>query len=235
MCRFCTFVNTKPSTACEMCNLVCKDSGENSVSHFPQKTPPTTKEPPQPGPRPQPRPRVNMELKRQETMKTDGLSLICQIRVGTCSRVRGGLGPSGWLSTRVTFLQEAEKSGISPEEVYAAILCSGSGVKPCDWLASELPHLLDEICAMAASVQLTYQAGESGTAEGPGDGGEEAELEPGVAPGAPRGPGGPGEGLKLSRAEAKMAWLAAGGDTEKAVRQLLRDRQLKVAKYIFYQ
>lgn len=203
MCRFCTFVNNKPSTACEMCNLVCKDSGGDSVSHFPQQTHPTTKELPQPGPRPQPRPRVNMELKRQETMKTDGLSLIHQIR-------------------------EAEKSGISPEEVYAAILCSGSGVKPCDWLASELPHLLDEICAMATSVQLTSQLGESGIVEGPGDGGEEAELELGGAPAAPGGPRSPGEGLKLSRAEAKMAWLAAGGDPEKAVRQLLRDRQLKL-------
>lgn len=161
-------------------------------------------------------------------MKTDGLSLIHQIRVGTCSRVGGGLGPSSWLSTRLSSLQEAEKSGISPEELYAAILCSGSGVKPCDWLASELPHRLDEICAMAASVQPTYQAGESGTAEGPGDEGEEAELEPSSAPGAP------GEGLKLSRAEAKMAWLAAGGDTEKAVRQLLRDRQLKVRKVDFF-
>lgn len=86
---------------------------------------------------------------------------------------------------------------------------------------------------MAASVQLTSQLGERGIVEGPGDGGEEAELELGGAPAAPGGPGSPGEGLKLSRAEAKMAWLAAGGDTEKAVRQLLRDRQLKVGKWIF--
>lgn len=78
---------------------------------------------------------------------------------------------------------------------------------------------------MAASV-----VGGSGTAGGPGDGVEEAELEPCGGTGVPGGPGGPGEGLKLSRAEAKMAWLAAGGDTEKAVRQLLRDRQLKVGK-----
>lgn len=110
--------------------------------------------------------------------------------------------------------------------MYAAILCSGSSVKPCDWLASELPHLLDEICAMAASVQLTDAA------EGPGDGDDEAELEPGGpgTPGVPGVPGGPCAGLKLSRAEAKLAWLAAGGDTEKAARQLLRDRQLKVGK-----
>lgn len=230
MCRFCTFVNTKPSAACEMCNLVCKDSGGDSLPHSPQQTPPTAREPPQPLPRPQPRPRLNLELRRQETMKKDGLSLMHHIRVGTCSRGGGRLRPSGWLLTPLSSLQEAEKSGISPEEVYAAILCSGSGARPCDWLASELPHLLDEICAMAASVQLTYHAGESGTqpAEGVGAGSEEAELEPGDEPG---GPGGPGEGLKLSRAEAKLAWLAAGGDTERAVRQLLRDRQLKVGEW----
>lgn len=125
--------------------------------------------------------------------------------------------------TPVLSPQEAEKCGISPEEVYAAILCSGSSTRPCDWLASELPHLLDEICAMAASVQLNYKAGDSGThaVVAEGDVGEEAEHG---------GPGGTGEGMKLSRAEAKLAWLAAGGDTERAVRQLLRDRQLKVGK-----
>lgn len=37
-----------------------------------------------------------------------------------------------------------------------------------------------------------------------------------------------GEGVKLSRAEAKLAWLSAGGDIDKAVRQLLRDRRAKV-------
>lgn len=102
------------------------------------------------------------------------------------------------------------------------MLCSGSGARPCDWLASELPHRLDEICAMAASVQLACQAGEGGAQAGTAaaDGSEGAQ--PGTVP------GGRSEGLKLSRAEAKLAWLAAGGDTDRAVRQLLRDRQLKV-------
>lgn len=39
-----------------------------------------------------------------------------------------------------------------------------------------------------------------------------------------------GEDVKLSRAEAKLAWLAAGGDADKAVKQLLRDRHVKVGK-----
>lgn len=102
--------------------------------------------------------------------------------------------------------------GVSPEEVYAAIMCGSSGIEPCDWLKSELPHLLDEICAIAASVQISCPAG----------GGDE--------PGPPAEQGdGVGEGVKLSRAEAKVAWLAAGGNTERAVRQLLRDRRRKVS------
>nr|XP_046226825.1 E3 ubiquitin-protein ligase RNF31-like [Scatophagus argus] len=194
MCQFCTYVNTKPGPACEMCNLSCKDSTGVSLAQSLQQIPPNTKDQPQPGVRPQPMPRVNLELKRQKMMMEDGLSLIHQIR-------------------------EAEKCGISPEEVYAASLCSGSNTKPCDWLKSELPHLLDEICAMAASVQLNYKAGDSGIQPVvEGDGEVLERSDPNVT----------GEGVKLSRAEAKLAWLAAEGDTDRAVRQLLRDRQLKM-------
>lgn len=115
-------------------------------------------------------------------------------------------------------LQEAEKRSVSPEEVYAALsMCGGSSANPCDWLTSELPHVLDEICAMAASVQLNYRAG--------GGGGTQSLVERDGAP--PEQSAGPA-GMKLSRAEAKMAWLVAGGDKDKAVRQLLRDRQVKV-------
>ena len=56
---------------------------------------------------------------------------------------------------------------------------------------------------------------------------DNTEKSDGGPPGT-LGSGAPGEGIQLSRAEAKQAWLAAGGDTEKAVRQLLRDRQAKV-------
>lgn len=34
--------------------------------------------------------------------------------------------------------------------------------------------------------------------------------------------------VQLSRTEAKQAWLTAGGDTERAARQALRDRVAKV-------
>ncbi|KAM8881662.1 E3 ubiquitin-protein ligase RNF31-like [Synchiropus picturatus] len=124
-------------------------------------------------PAPLPRTRVGADLQRQERMKADGLSLMRQIR-------------------------EAEKQGVSPEEVCAAVaVCGGSG--PCDWLQSELPHLLDEICAMAESMVVSQ-----GPAETPaGD-------------------------LRLSRAEAKLAWVAAGGDSERAARQLLREHRVKM-------
>uniref|UniRef100_A0A673CQV2 E3 ubiquitin-protein ligase RNF31-like n=1 Tax=Sphaeramia orbicularis TaxID=375764 RepID=A0A673CQV2_9TELE len=122
-CQFCTYVNTKPTAVCEMCNLSCKDSAGVSLPQSLQQTPTTTKDPQQPGMKPQPKPRVNPELKRQKLMKEEGLSLINHIR-------------------------EAEKRGVSPEEVYAALcMCGGSNVNPCDWLMSELPHLLDEICS----------------------------------------------------------------------------------------
>lgn len=100
-------------------------------------------------------------------------------------------------------------------------MCGGSNANPCDWLTSELPHLLDEICAMAASVQLNYKAGDPGIQHAVERDGEEPEQS---------GPNVTGAGVKLSRAEAKLAWLAAGGDTDRAVKQLLRDRQFKVGK-----
>lgn len=76
---------------------------------------------------------------------------------------------------------------------------------------------------MAASVQLNYKAGDT-EIQPPtvvGDREESEQSSPVVA----------GEGVKLSRAEAKLAWLAAGGDAERAVKQLLRDRQIKVRKF----
>ncbi|KAG7524316.1 hypothetical protein JOB18_010307 [Solea senegalensis] len=198
-CQFCTYVNTKPTTVCEMCNLSCKDSacsdsaGDSAPHSFQQPPPSVAIEQPQVGVKPQPKPRESVELRRQKLMREDGLGLIHHIR-------------------------EAEKRGVSPEEVYAALcVCGGSNVSPCDWLTSELPHLLDEICAMAASVQVNYRAGDSGIRAAvtavERDGEEPQESDANV---------------KLSRAEAKLAWLAAGGDMERAVTQLLRDRQAKM-------
>ncbi|XP_054915454.1 E3 ubiquitin-protein ligase RNF31 isoform X2 [Poeciliopsis prolifica] len=198
-CQFCTFMNSKPSAVCDMCSLPSKDASavsapqplqQQPLQPLQQQPPSFTKEQPNLGAKPQPRPRVNLELKRQKTMRDDGLALIHQIR-------------------------EAEKRGVSPEEVYAALsMCGSSSINPCDWLTSELPHLLDEICAMAASVQLTCRPGNGGSALPVERDGQEQNAAPG--------------GMKLSRAEAKLAWLAAGGNKDKAVRQLLRDRQVKM-------
>lgn len=67
VCQFCTFVNTKPTLVCEVCNLSCKDSAQQTAS---------AKDPPQR------KPRLNMDLRRQKMMKEDGLNLIHQIKVG---------------------------------------------------------------------------------------------------------------------------------------------------------
>ncbi|CAJ1061358.1 E3 ubiquitin-protein ligase RNF31-like isoform X3 [Xyrichtys novacula] len=220
-CKSCTVVNQGSSILCEVCERPrlatcppaasllsslgslsesgakpCRDSAGVSLPQSLQQTPtPSIKDQPQRGIKPQPKPRINLEMRTQKMMRDEGLNLIGQIRVD----------------------HEAEKRGVSPEEVYAAI-CMCGGSNPCDWLTSELPHLLDEICAMVASVQLNYKAGGSGIQpEVEKDGGEAEQGTLNLT----------GGGEKLSRAEAKLAWLAAGGDTERAVRQLLRDRQLK--------
>ncbi|XP_056155351.1 E3 ubiquitin-protein ligase RNF31 [Lampris incognitus] len=194
-CQVCTYVNTKPAAVCEMCNSPCKDLAAASTPHSLLLAPSLIKEPLQATVKPQPKPRVSLHQKRQKIMREDGLNLVHQIR-------------------------EAEKQGVSPEEVYAALcVCGGSNINPCDWLTSELPHLLDEICAMAASVQLNYIARDSGSQVSmERDGGTSGQHSVNMA----------GEGVQLSRAEAKQAWLAAGGDTERAVKQLLRDRQIKL-------
>ncbi|XP_062377874.1 interferon regulatory factor 9 [Sardina pilchardus] len=142
--------------------------------------------------KPKPKPR-SMHLQMQK-MKEEGQKLVSHIR-------------------------EGEKRGMTPEEVYAALcVSSNSNVNPCDWIASELPHLLDEICAMAVSVQQTQGNGDPAVEQRKGA----SDLSSGVAAGERRGE------VQLSRAEAKQAWLTAGGDTEKAVRQLLRSRQAKM-------
>lgn len=114
--------------------------------------------------------------------------------------------------------QEGEMKGVSPEEIYTSLRVSGSGSisgTPCDWVKTELPHRLDEICAIAASFQhgpkplhstLINLASEDSGLEG---------LKSSAVP--------------LSRAEAKQAWLTAGGDSEKAARQALRDRRAHVS------
>ncbi|CAB1326233.1 unnamed protein product, partial [Coregonus sp. 'balchen'] len=118
----------------------------------------------------------------------------------------------------IQLIRDGEKKGVSPEEVYTGMRVSGNGnTLPCDWLKAELPHLLDQICATATSSRAALlKTGQnqngSGTAE---DTGVEEEQ--------PRG-----GGVTLSRAEAKLAWLSAGGDTERAARQGLRDRHAKV-------
>ncbi|KPP59127.1 hypothetical protein Z043_122984 [Scleropages formosus] len=180
-CQVCTFANSIPAGACEMCSSPRADY---------------TPKPPAPGSQRSEKPFMktpvpaveNPDVKRQRLMKEEGLKLIQQIR-------------------------EAEKKGVTPEEVYAALQISkGSNVKPCDWLNSELPHLLDEICAMAASVQLSPKTASNTDAGG-------VRLQDAAIPRS---------GVQVSRAEAKQAWLATGGDIEKAVVQVLRDRKSKL-------
>ncbi|XP_063062600.1 E3 ubiquitin-protein ligase RNF31-like [Engraulis encrasicolus] len=183
-CKHCTYVNSRPFMACEMCNLP-RENPPKDPRPLPLMPVNANTTPPD---RPKPRPR-SRHMQTQKTMKDEGQRLVNHIR-------------------------EGEKRGVSPEEVYAALCVSrSSNVNPSDWISSELPHLLDEICAMAVSVQQTAA-------------GDQNEDPSAVSGGGSTGEGG-GE-VQLSRAEAKQAWLTAGGDTQKAVQQLLRSRKAKM-------
>uniref|UniRef100_A0A8C7HW74 E3 ubiquitin-protein ligase RNF31-like n=1 Tax=Oncorhynchus kisutch TaxID=8019 RepID=A0A8C7HW74_ONCKI len=164
VCQFCTYVNYTPASVCEMCDLPRPEPAKMPVKLHP---PSQVKRVPVLSVKPKDPPMEDPDLRRQKLMREEGLKLIELIRDG-------------------------EKKGVSPEEVYTGMRVSGGGnILPCDWLKAELPHLLDQICAMAEE--------------------------------QPRG-----GGVTLSRAEAKMAWLSAGGETERAARQSLRDRHAKV-------
>ncbi|KPP65194.1 E3 ubiquitin-protein ligase RNF31-like, partial [Scleropages formosus] len=181
VCQFCTFVNLNPAPLCEMCDLPRPEPAPTPRKLLPQS--PIKDVPLSPI-----KPKVTLaedpDVKRQKLMREQGLKLVQLIR-------------------------EGERNGVSPEEVYTSLRVSaGSSFAPCDWVRLELPHLLDEICAMAASVQQQPTVGRSGSH---GDGNPEMS-----------------QGVQLSRAEAKQAWLAAGGDTEKAVKLALQDRRGKV-------
>lgn len=65
-----------------MCSLPSKDSAAVSMPQPLQQPPAFTKEKADLAGKPQPKPRANLDLKRQKTLREDGLALIHQIRVG---------------------------------------------------------------------------------------------------------------------------------------------------------
>ncbi|XP_028283645.1 E3 ubiquitin-protein ligase RNF31 [Parambassis ranga] len=136
---------------------------------------------------------------RQKLMKEEGLKLIQLIKDG-------------------------EKKGVSPEEVYTSLRVAGdSNILPCKWLKTELSLLLDQIQMLVATSSLqsisekTIMEHTIKSHEAPAEDVrkelDRAERE---------------RVVQLSRTEAKLAWLTAGGDTERAARQALRDRLTKV-------
>ncbi|KAM7401442.1 hypothetical protein PAMA_005581 [Pampus argenteus] len=141
----------------------------------------------------------DLDFWRQRLMKEEGLKLIQLIRDG-------------------------EKKGISPEEVYTSTKLAGdSNILPCKWLKTELPLLLDHIRMFVATSSLQSISDKTPaehtdklcecSAEDSRKEVDTTETQSVV---------------QLSRAEAKQAWLTAGGDTERAARQALRDRLAKV-------
>ncbi|XP_028988085.1 E3 ubiquitin-protein ligase RNF31 isoform X2 [Betta splendens] len=113
----------------------------------------------------------------------------------------------------IQLIRDGEKKGVSPEEVYTSIRVSGdSSILLCKWLKAELPLMLDQIRVSVAASGRTELTDTSFEAPK----GSAAEVDPSEA------------AVQLSVAEAKQAWLMAGGDTERAAKQALRDRLVKV-------
>ncbi|GLD67821.1 E3 ubiquitin-protein ligase RNF31-like protein, partial [Lates japonicus] len=136
---------------------------------------------------------------RQRLMKEEGLKLIQLIRDG-------------------------EKKGVSPEEVYTSMRVAGdSSILPCKWLKTELPLLLDQIRMLVATSSLKSVSDKSTTEHM-----SRSCDTPTEDAGREVYPVKTESVVQLSRAEAKQAWLTAGGDTERAARQALRDRLAKV-------
>ncbi|XP_037314354.2 E3 ubiquitin-protein ligase RNF31 isoform X2 [Pungitius pungitius] len=121
----------------------------------------------------------------------------------------------------IQLIRDGEKKGVSPEEVYTSRRAAeGSSILPCRWLKAELPLLLDQIRTSVATFPLQSVCGHN-AAEHPSRSCEAPAEEAARAAQS-------ATGVQLSRAEAKQAWLRAGGDSERAARQALRDRLTKV-------
>ncbi|XP_028329514.1 E3 ubiquitin-protein ligase RNF31 isoform X1 [Gouania willdenowi] len=209
VCQFCTYLNYSPATVCEMCDLARPEPAPLPVKLRPpspvRRVPALPVKPKDPSP-------DDVDVWRQRMMKEEGLRLIHLIRDG-------------------------EKKGVSPEEVYTSMRAAGDdGVLPCKWLKTQLPARLDQIRALAATsspqvvcvvrdrtvrvcvyvhVCQTLCPALKELCDPPD---EDTGKEPRGADVA----------VQLSRAEAKQAWLATGGDTERAAKQALRDRLGKV-------
>ncbi|XP_026887738.2 E3 ubiquitin-protein ligase RNF31 isoform X2 [Electrophorus electricus] len=177
-CQKCTFINLKHGSICEMCDMHQEDPVTKNINLC---NPLPSKDDVMSITKSQASFKI-LDIKKQDTFRKEGLKLLHH-------------------------LKEGEKKGFGPEEVYAALQASGgSGV--WDWLHSELPHVLEEICAMAASVQLHRKTQCSRIQAGSG---EHHNTE-----------------ILLSKAEAKQAWITSEGNTQKAVLQLLSDRAAKL-------
>ncbi|XP_037837983.1 E3 ubiquitin-protein ligase RNF31 isoform X1 [Kryptolebias marmoratus] len=121
----------------------------------------------------------------------------------------------------VQLIRVGEKKGLNPEEVFTSIRVTGErSILSCSWLKTDLPLMLDQIRMLVATSFLQCVSDKTlanMSKEIPPDHGGEKTNSADVK-----------SVVRLSRAEAKQAWLSTEGNTEKAARQALRDRLAKV-------
>uniref|UniRef100_A0A8C8RZU2 RBR-type E3 ubiquitin transferase n=1 Tax=Pelusios castaneus TaxID=367368 RepID=A0A8C8RZU2_9SAUR len=115
-CEHCTFWNQLPGRVCEVCNRTSQRGGpsphpllEEKGLQRPSKSHPLGPE--------------EVEQRRQEKLREDGMKLVALIR-------------------------EAELVGVPPEEVWAAQRYSGAEL-PLPWLRTELPAVLETVAELA--------------------------------------------------------------------------------------
>ncbi|KAG7250938.1 hypothetical protein CRUP_002566, partial [Coryphaenoides rupestris] len=112
--------------------------------------------------------------------------------------------------------RQLQEEGLRLIQLIRATSCPG------EWLRDQLPPLLDHICELVAPSPLSPRGNSAPSTQN-------GLCEPTTDEGGKQsGPPDSRVTLQLSRAEAKQAWLTAGGDTDRAARQALRDRCLKV-------
>lgn len=244
VCQFCTYLNYSPATMCEMCDLNRPEPPPLPVKLRPpspvRRVPALPIKPKKPA-------SEDADSWRQKRMKEEGEKLIHLIRASQLPRL---FPHEALTSTNVCSCvwQDGEKRGLSPEEVYTSMKVSEESCNlSSKWLKMELPLLLDQIRMLVAtsSSQSTSEriCKEDAVSVLPSSADilrsfgypchqfylvlQPCETPPGGKPPTPL--------VQLSRAEAKQAWLTAGGDTEKAAKQALRDRLAKVTRALIVQ
>ncbi|MGH0164386.1 UNVERIFIED_CONTAM: hypothetical protein FKN15_073335 [Acipenser sinensis] len=158
ICSHCTFVNTNPGRICDMCDRTSQHPDPSHAPPLPRpqgdvpvqatQQPRPLLEPKETPPQPLllPPSKATPPGKKDTPLAAQAASLSSQDEADWSRQEE--LREEGL--KLVKMIREAESSGFSPEQVFAAVHYSGT-TEPCDWLRSELPLVLDALTELATS------------------------------------------------------------------------------------